>query len=346
MLPLVWQTEDIFTKEGGDYSRYKPGSQKAIAQAAQTAVTIKSVLDTLILTAEDCLTEESEKTAIAIEMEIYLNQCSIKERFMSDNTHDSDSSYNPMFDSIKGLKFYPYVGKNYKSAKPKILVVGESHYVKKTNQEGYKEANCINEVKIPQNDTIDAIEKSVLKKSGNKIKYFDLVGEALSVCQGGNPWESIAFMNKIQWMMSKASGDEEVKKRLNPQNHECQEDNHVFFSVVKALRPDIVIFFSRKAYESLPYYNDSDKFNKMLLELPVNVESIQGEVIESSWTPIYGKKTRGNYQYTYKIKNEQNHYIVPVYSYIHLTGGRPDKTYLNRIHEDISKLLNGLKDYE
>jgi hypothetical protein len=247
------------------------------------------------------------------------------------------------FRSINGLKFCPYVGINYEHSVPRILVVGESHYAK-----GQGKADEVNDKNELSFETIhDVLKGSVADDNvETHILYFIRIGQVLKDCLVEKPWESIAFMNKIQWMMSKASGDEEVKKRLNPQNHECQEDNHVFFSVVKMLRPDIVIFFSKRAYKSLPYYNDSDKFDKTLLKLPGNVESIQGEAIENSWTPIYGKKMRGNYQYTYKIKNEHNHYIVPVYSYIHLTGGRPDKTYLNEIHEDISKLLIDLKDYE
>jgi len=73
MLPLVWQMENVFEQEGDDYSKYKPESQKIIAQAAQTAVTIKSVLDTPILTKEGELTEQSEKITALIGNKLYKN---------------------------------------------------------------------------------------------------------------------------------------------------------------------------------------------------------------------------------------------------------------------------------
>ena len=59
-LPLVYKLEDIFKEEGDDYRQYKPESKKAVASCASIAVTIKSVLDTPLLTEEGALTEESE----------------------------------------------------------------------------------------------------------------------------------------------------------------------------------------------------------------------------------------------------------------------------------------------
>ncbi|MCH4207777.1 MAG: hypothetical protein LKF79_05045 [Solobacterium sp.] len=73
MLPLVWQMETILAEEGDDYRQYKPESQKVIAQAAQTAVTLKSVLDTPILTEDGELTEQSAKVSGLIADKLYKN---------------------------------------------------------------------------------------------------------------------------------------------------------------------------------------------------------------------------------------------------------------------------------
>ena len=70
-LPQVWKMQDIIDKEGTDYRAYQPDSKKAIAAAATTACTIKSVLDTPILTAEGELTEVSEKVSGKIGALIY-----------------------------------------------------------------------------------------------------------------------------------------------------------------------------------------------------------------------------------------------------------------------------------
>ena len=59
-LPLIHAMEDVVTKEGTDYSTYSVESRKIIASAAATAVSIKTVLDTPILTADGSITDESE----------------------------------------------------------------------------------------------------------------------------------------------------------------------------------------------------------------------------------------------------------------------------------------------
>ena len=58
-LPLVYQMEDIIKAEGTDYSVFTPESKKIIAAAASAAVTIKSVLDTPILSEDGALIELS-----------------------------------------------------------------------------------------------------------------------------------------------------------------------------------------------------------------------------------------------------------------------------------------------
>ena len=70
-LPQIWKMEDIIDNEGIDYRMYLPESKKAIAAAASTACTIKSVLDTPILTTEGELTEASEKITGEIGALIY-----------------------------------------------------------------------------------------------------------------------------------------------------------------------------------------------------------------------------------------------------------------------------------
>ena len=59
-LPLIYKMEDILKEEGLDYRQYKPESKKIIASCTSIAVTIKSVLDTPILTEDGVLTKESE----------------------------------------------------------------------------------------------------------------------------------------------------------------------------------------------------------------------------------------------------------------------------------------------
>ena len=62
-VPLIYGMEDILKEEGDDYRNYSLQSKKKIASCASIAVTIKSVLDTPLLTDDGLLTVESE-TAI------------------------------------------------------------------------------------------------------------------------------------------------------------------------------------------------------------------------------------------------------------------------------------------
>ena len=61
-LPMLYKMEDIVNTEGTDYRAYSKESKKVIASCVSTAVTIKTILDTPLLTDEGLLTEESEKT--------------------------------------------------------------------------------------------------------------------------------------------------------------------------------------------------------------------------------------------------------------------------------------------
>lgn len=62
-MPLVYQMEEIVKNEGDDYRFYAPESKKVIASCASLAVTIKTVLDTPLLTDDGLLTGESESVA-------------------------------------------------------------------------------------------------------------------------------------------------------------------------------------------------------------------------------------------------------------------------------------------
>ncbi len=62
-LPLIYKMEDIIKAEGVDYSHYEIESKKVISSCASVAVSIKTVLDTALLTEDGVLSEESEKVA-------------------------------------------------------------------------------------------------------------------------------------------------------------------------------------------------------------------------------------------------------------------------------------------
>lgn len=66
LMPLVYEMEYIIKNEGKDYSVFSTGSKKIIACAASAAVTVKTVIDTPILSADGSLTDECEKVVTSL----------------------------------------------------------------------------------------------------------------------------------------------------------------------------------------------------------------------------------------------------------------------------------------
>ena len=66
-MPLIHRMGDIVKIEGDDYSQYSAKSKAVVASCASVAVSIKSVLDTPLLTDDGLLTDASEETATNIE---------------------------------------------------------------------------------------------------------------------------------------------------------------------------------------------------------------------------------------------------------------------------------------
>lgn len=60
LMPLTYRMAEIIETEGTDYSKYSLESKKVIAAAASTAISVKTVLDTPILSEDGSLTEESK----------------------------------------------------------------------------------------------------------------------------------------------------------------------------------------------------------------------------------------------------------------------------------------------
>lgn len=60
-IPLIFQLEDVLKEEGDDYAEYSPEAKSIVLRSATMAGTVKSMLDTPILTEDGALTDESEK---------------------------------------------------------------------------------------------------------------------------------------------------------------------------------------------------------------------------------------------------------------------------------------------
>ena len=70
-LPLIYELENVINKEGVNYKDYSTASKKTVAAVASLAGTIKTILDTSILTEEGVLTDESENVAMEVTEALY-----------------------------------------------------------------------------------------------------------------------------------------------------------------------------------------------------------------------------------------------------------------------------------
>ena len=66
-LPFIYRLEDVLESEGEDYRAYSTEAKKITASCASIAVTIKSVLDTPLLTDDGILTTASQGTVTNVE---------------------------------------------------------------------------------------------------------------------------------------------------------------------------------------------------------------------------------------------------------------------------------------
>jgi hypothetical protein len=72
--PLIFEMENIIREKGEDYSQFDGREKQTVAAAASTAVAIKAVLDTPILSEEGKLTKESESIVKEIHENVLKNK--------------------------------------------------------------------------------------------------------------------------------------------------------------------------------------------------------------------------------------------------------------------------------
>ena len=172
------------------------------------------------------------------------------------NSEIIDISLDIQFGQLKSLTWKPYIGKNYNLTTPKILVVGESHYVPDgENFNDYHQSNWTREFILKEglqqkpwysetkkNNLIREVEKTLLalKKvdSANSIKL----------------WNNISYYNFIQRLMTS------LDKR--PTYEDIINGWKTFQKVYDILQPDIIIFCGIESSKHLVNFNSTNnEFN-------------------------------------------------------------------------------------
>ena len=126
------------------------------------------------------------------------------------------------------ISFQPFVGENYHSQSPKILVLGESHY----DGEGSSDENFTSMV----------VKKYAQQENGEKRKFFTIIAKnidnQLTNHTAKSLWNKVAFYNYVQTIVG--SGP-----RQRPTADMFDQSRQAFKSVVESLRPDIIVILGR-----------------------------------------------------------------------------------------------------
>lgn len=161
------------------------------------------------------------------------------------------------------VKFYPWIGKNYKNGVvgydengiiqygesegegKKILVLGESHYC-------YDESEAIPE--LTQEIIKDLIDPdSEWESYKNTYTKFikSLTGyiEELLFEDKEKAWQHVAFYNYVQVPISGA--------RIAPEGKDFENSELAFWEILKKIKPDLIIVWGKRLYNNLPIENGS-----------------------------------------------------------------------------------------
>lgn len=148
------------------------------------------------------------------------------------------------------------VGALYRNTNPRILVLGESHYINQAEAANhaelwYEERNIACEATVRNISTRKIFENSIngRKKSKSKAIFHSLASALKAAGIGdtlpGSPLQSIAYMNYFQ------RPAEESGKSLKVQPRDILEATSVVGEVVSVLEPQLVVFASRLAWRHI-----------------------------------------------------------------------------------------------
>ena len=155
---------------------------------------------------------------------------------------------------MKNVIFTPWVGKNYFEhgyRNKKIMVLGESHYCKKCEEEGKK---CWATKKKKCNEREYHINLFLQYKNGKGEfePWFNTFTKFTNIFVNSNKgedinnfWDSIIFYNYVQTPIEGA--------RTPPTPEMFENSIKPFFEILKKYEPDVIFVWGRRLWESLPY---------------------------------------------------------------------------------------------
>lgn len=168
---------------------------------------------------------------------------------------ESEMKYDERFKSINGLKWLPWVGKNYD--KTGVLIIAESHYGGDTEFEADGSDNTKEDFTRKAFVKRHAEEGVDMWKMPNNLMRI-ICGGGFSDEQRKEFWENVAFYNHVQRLMRKQGNE-------RPSKEDFRNGWDVFPEVVKILKPDYCLFIGLIA---------SYSFNIKMKEKGLSYESV------------------------------------------------------------------------
>ena len=190
------------------------------------------------------------------------------------DVHDT-SNFDTLFETARaqaGLTWYPWVGKDFESSSPRILVVGESHYVRND----FEKKPTIQE-KIQEWQDDRTITRVCIMESCINGEWMVPTWQQLQYALAGSEqydnlalWEHIAYYNFVQRAMDYETQTE------RPNEEDFAKGWETFAAVASALKPDYCVFFGVTA---------ANFFNWRMKELGIEHKQVEPLPIISNCYP-------------------------------------------------------------
>jgi hypothetical protein len=148
-----------------------------------------------------------------------------------------DVSFDSQFRQTNSIKFYPYIGDKYNEYFPKILILGESHYISNELSPNQEEIDTWNK---DTNTTREAVEEG--------YKPYKNTAAMLTNTIINNEWvyKIVAFYNFFQQYVGIGSSN---KSLINDEMIDLSQK--AYFSIIEILKPNLVIAWGTgKLYNS------------------------------------------------------------------------------------------------
>ncbi|WP_303207012.1 hypothetical protein [Bacteroides oleiciplenus] len=144
-----------------------------------------------------------------------------------------DKSFDSEFDKIKNLTWYPWVGKDYKDAHVKVLIIGESQYA--TTEDGRPDDETAADFKSNKATTREFAYNTITKEV-NPAKFYN------NLLKTFVPDENIEiFWNKVSFYHFFQDPDEAVSSNKHLKK-ECLKAWSLWREIIEILQPDICVF--------------------------------------------------------------------------------------------------------